>query len=226
MQNAYLLYVMYHWCIQHMCVCVCVCVCTLSCFSCVQLFVTLWTIACQALLFMECSRQEYWSGLPLPSPGDLPNPGIKPVSLVSPASAGRLFTTAPPGKPWYIYIYVQLFVTPWTAADQVSLSFPTSRTLLKLMSHWVGDATQPSRPLLPFLLLPYIMATSFFLLVTLKRKTCGGGQKKMDFGYKVVKHGEWIFFEYFSSPLWLCRDWCCIWNTLTQKCYIFHSGLW
>ena len=86
------------------CVCVCVCVYTLSCFSGVQLFVTLWTIACQALLLMECSRQEYWSGLPRPSPGDLPNPGIKPVSLSSPALAGRFFTTVPPGKPWYLYI--------------------------------------------------------------------------------------------------------------------------
>ena len=42
--------------------------------------------------------QEYWSGLPFPSPGDLPNPGIKPVSLVSPALAGGFFTTWPPGK--------------------------------------------------------------------------------------------------------------------------------
>ena len=47
----------------------------LSCFSHVQLFVTLWTIACQAPLSMEFSRQEYWSGLPCPPPGDLPGPG-------------------------------------------------------------------------------------------------------------------------------------------------------
>ena len=44
----------------------------------VQLFVTPWTIACLAPLSMEFSRQEYWSGLPFPSPGDLPDPGIKP----------------------------------------------------------------------------------------------------------------------------------------------------
>ena len=42
-----------------------------------QLFVTPWTVACQAPLFMEFSRQEYWSGEPFPSPGDLPNPGIE-----------------------------------------------------------------------------------------------------------------------------------------------------
>ena len=52
-------------------------------FSCVQLFATLWTIACQAPLSLEFSRPEYWSGLPCPSPGNLPNPGIKPVSLTS-----------------------------------------------------------------------------------------------------------------------------------------------
>jgi len=45
---------------------------------------------------MECSRQEYWSGLPFPPPGALPEPGITPVS---PALAGRFFTTEPPGKP-------------------------------------------------------------------------------------------------------------------------------
>ena len=45
------------------------------------------------------SWQEHWSGLPFPSPWDLPDPGIKPVFLQSPGLAGRLFTTAPPGKP-------------------------------------------------------------------------------------------------------------------------------
>ena len=58
-----------------------------------------WTIACQAPLSMGFSRQEYWSGLPCPPSGDLPDPGIKPMSLVSPALAGGLFTLAPPGKP-------------------------------------------------------------------------------------------------------------------------------
>ena len=58
-------------------------------------FVTPWTIARQAPLSMEFS----WSGLPFPPPGDLPDPGIEPTSLVSPALRGRFFTTAPPGKP-------------------------------------------------------------------------------------------------------------------------------
>ena len=61
--------------------------CVLSCFSRVRLFATPWTKACQAPLFMGFSRQQHWSVLPFLSPGDLPDPGIKPVSLVSPALA-------------------------------------------------------------------------------------------------------------------------------------------
>ena len=62
----------------------------------VWLFVTPWTVTHQAPLSMGFSRQEYWSGLPFLPPGDLPNPGIEPMS---PALAGRLFTTEPPGNP-------------------------------------------------------------------------------------------------------------------------------
>ena len=61
--------------------------------SSVWLFETLWTVAHQALLPTEFSRQEYWSGLPFPPSGDLPSPGIKPTPLVSPAWAGGFFTT-------------------------------------------------------------------------------------------------------------------------------------
>ena len=59
----------------------------------VRLCATLWTIACQAPLSMGFSRQEYWSGLPFPSPGYLPNPEIEIASLMSPGLAGRFFTT-------------------------------------------------------------------------------------------------------------------------------------
>ena len=55
----------------------------------VQLFVTPWTVAHQAPLSLGFSRQEYWSGMPFPSPGYLPNPGIEPESLSSPALAGE-----------------------------------------------------------------------------------------------------------------------------------------
>ena len=64
----------------------------LSRFSCARLFATLWAAVLQAPLSMGFSRQEYWSGLPCPPPEDLPNPGIEPVSLTSPALAGKFFT--------------------------------------------------------------------------------------------------------------------------------------
>ena len=69
-------------------------VCLLSHFSCVQLCATLWTVAHQTPLSMGFSKQEYWGGLPCSPTGDLPNPGIKSASLMSPALAGRFFTTS------------------------------------------------------------------------------------------------------------------------------------
>ena len=65
----------------------------------VQHFVTPWTVACQAPLSMGFLRKEYWSGLPFPPPGDVPDPGIKPTSPVSPALTRGFFTTEPSGKP-------------------------------------------------------------------------------------------------------------------------------
>ena len=67
-------------------------------FSRVQLFETLWTVAHQALLSTGFSRQEYWSGLPRPSAGDLPNPRLN-LSLMSPVLAGGFLPLATPGKP-------------------------------------------------------------------------------------------------------------------------------
>ena len=89
-------------CLSSMCVSVCVCVsvsvyvctCVWAVLSRVLPFAAPWTVVYQAPLPMEFSRQEYWSGLLFPTSGDLPNPGIEPMSLVSPASAGRFFTTS------------------------------------------------------------------------------------------------------------------------------------
>ena len=67
--------------------------CMLRHFSHVWLSATLWTVARQALWCMGFSRQEYWNGLPCPPLGNLPDPGIKPVSLMSPALADRFLTT-------------------------------------------------------------------------------------------------------------------------------------
>ena len=73
--------------------------------SCGPLFVTLWTVAHQAPLSMEFSRQKYWSDVPFPSPGDLPDLGIKPMSPASPVLTGRFFNTEPPRKP-HIYVHI------------------------------------------------------------------------------------------------------------------------
>ena len=66
--------------------------------SCLIFFATPWTIACQAPPSTEFSWEEYWSGLPFHSPGDLPDPGTESTSLTSAALAGGFFTTAPPWK--------------------------------------------------------------------------------------------------------------------------------
>ena len=70
-----------------------------------------WTIVHQAPWSMEFSRQEYWSGLLFPIPGDLPDPGIEPASPVSPALAGRFFTTEPPPQHDNMYIHTQVYIS-------------------------------------------------------------------------------------------------------------------
>ena len=87
------------------------------------------TVACQALLSKEFSRQEYWSGLPFPSPGDLPNPGIKPRS-------SALHEDSLPSEPFrsdQSLSHVRLFVTPWTIAYQAPWSMEFSR-----QEYWSG----------------------------------------------------------------------------------------
>ena len=100
-------------------------------------------------------RQEYWSGLPFPSPGDLPDPGIESTS---PAWAGDFSSPEPRGKPRSLVVIavqllsrVRLFVTPWTAARQASLSFTISQSLLKLLS--IGSVRPSNRLILCRLLL-------------------------------------------------------------------------
>ena len=77
------------------CVSVCVCVCVCESLSHVLLFGTPWNVACQAPLSMGFSRQEYCSGLPFPSPGDLPDPGVEPGTLALQADS---LPSEPPGK--------------------------------------------------------------------------------------------------------------------------------
>ena len=67
--------------------------------SCVQLFSLLWAVTHQAPLSMGFSRQEYWSGLPFPSPGDLTNPGVEPIHAMSPVLQAYSLPIEPSGKP-------------------------------------------------------------------------------------------------------------------------------
>ena len=83
-------------------------VCVLSRFSCVQLFATKWTVACQVPLSITFSRQEYWSGLPCPPKGDLPDPWIESVTLMSSALAGGFFTTS---ATWEAQILLYVHIT-------------------------------------------------------------------------------------------------------------------
>ena len=114
--------------------------CMLSLFSCVQLFAILWTAAHQAPLSVEFSWQEHWSGLPCLPPGDLPNPGIKPMSLTSPVLAGGLFTTSDTSVQFssvQSLSRVRLFATPRIAARQASLS---------ITNCWSSPKVTPRKP--------------------------------------------------------------------------------
>ena len=101
----------------------------------VRFFVAPWTVARQTPLSMEFSRQEYWSGMPFPSLGCLPNPEIEPTAVASRALAGGFFTTSATWEVlWYMLLLllsrfsrVRLCVTPETAAQQAPLSLGFSR---------------------------------------------------------------------------------------------------
>ena len=126
-------------------------------------------VASQAPQTMGFSRQEYWSGLPCPPPGDLSNPGIKPVSLKSSTLAARFFTISVTWKaPSYIISSVQfssvqslshvwLFATPWTACSMPGL--PVHHQLPEFTQTHVHWVVMPSNHLIlchPLLLLPSI----------------------------------------------------------------------
>ena len=119
----------------------------LCCFSCVQLFATWWTIAHQSPLSMELSRQEYWSGLPCPPPGDLSNPGIAPA-LTSICTGRQVFTTnttvvaqmvkSPPDpteKEMAIHSSILAWEIPWTEE-------PGWATIHEVAESWTLSAIQ------------------------------------------------------------------------------------
>ena len=92
-------------------------------FSCVRLLATLWTVAHQALLSIGFSRQEYWSGLPYPPPGDLPNPGIESASPMSPVSQADSLSAEPLRKPHRLQSQEQIQVsTLWMCQLSVAMA--------------------------------------------------------------------------------------------------------
>ena len=127
----------------------------------VRLFGTPWTVVHQVPPSVGFPRQEYWSGLPFPSPGDLPDPGIEPMSPAFPALAGRFFTLCHLGSP---HKMVQFSCSVMSNSLQVHrlqhtrfpLSITNSQSLLKLMSI---ESVMPSNHLIlcgPLLPLPSI----------------------------------------------------------------------
>ena len=106
-------------------VCVCMCVCVQS-LSHVQLFATLWKTACHAPLSMGFFWQEYWSGLPFLSPGDLPDPGIEPRS---PALQADSSPSESPGKPHH-YLFYKSFI-------HIHFKLPLTATLSLKVREWI-----------------------------------------------------------------------------------------
>ena len=117
--------------------------CVLSRFNPVWFFATLWTVAHQAPLSLGFSRQEYWGGFPCTPSGNLPDPGIKPMSLMSLALVYRFFTTSTTGKLRTMSVCVlvtQLCPTlwdPWTVAHQAPLSMGFSGKNTGLGCHFL-----------------------------------------------------------------------------------------
>jgi len=98
----------------------------------VQLFATPWTVARQAPLSVGFPRQEYWSGLPFPPPGDLPYPGIESKSPASPALAGGFFTTEPPGKPKVTLTPIKY--SSWNKIDEVKACRSSKTKACKILN--------------------------------------------------------------------------------------------
>ena len=100
-------------------------VCVLSRFICVRLFAAPWTVARQAPLSMGFSRQEHWNESPCPPPGVLPDPGIEPASLVSPAGQAGSFPLSPLGSPRRLLLYCSrhLAAPPWGVSQVLRRSY-------------------------------------------------------------------------------------------------------
>ena len=144
-----------------------------------------WAVAHQSALSMGFHRQEYWSGLPFPTPGDLHDPGILPSSLVSPALADRFFSTEPPGKPPSYWIIKSVKINekllmhvhacpvswscstlcepPWTAAYQASLSLTRFWSLPQFTSYCSNSCLNSYYPTISSSAVPFSSCPQSFL---------------------------------------------------------------
>ena len=174
------------------------------------------TIAHQAPLFMGFSRQEHWSGLPSPPPGDPPDAGIEPTSLMSPALAGGFFTTS---ITWEAHLnvsarfssvqslsHVQLFAIPWIEACQASLSITNSQSLPKLMSI---ESVMPSSYLIlccPLLLLPPIPPS--IRVFSNESSLLMRWLKNWSFSFSIIPSKNTQDRSLGCKPIKLCLSWC------------------
>ena len=129
------------WGVGMDCVCVCALLCRILCDP---------YLDCSPPGSMGFSRQEYWTGLPLHSPGDLPDPGIEHVSLASPALAGRFFTYCTMSQAWIqLSSVAQSCLTLYDHVNHSTPGLPVHHQLLEFIQthiHRAGDAIQPSHP--------------------------------------------------------------------------------
>ena len=164
------------------------CMCVISHFSRIWLFATLWTVAHQASLSIGFSRQDYWSGLLCSPPGNLPNPGIEPSSLTSPAWQTALLLLVPPQfSSVQSLSHVWLFVTPWITAHQASLAITISRSSLKLISI---ESVMPSSHLIlcrPLLLPPIPPSIRVF---SNESTVCMRWPKYWSFSFSIISSKE------------------------------------
>ena len=143
--------------------------CILSCFSPLWFFAALQTIACQTPLSVGVFRQEYWGGLMCSPPGHLPDPGMEPIPLMSPALTGRFFTTSTTwegSQPFFYCQFIFIFKIEITLSCKIMLAscvhsistsvYPTLCSLPKIQFSFVtnqlipfADITPPSSPHLP-----------------------------------------------------------------------------
>ena len=130
----------------------------------VQLFATLWTLAYHAPLSMGLFRQEYWSGLPFPPPGDLPYPRVKPRSPAPPALAVGFFTTSALGKPQYnCSVCVLVAQSCLTLCDPMGCSLPGSSVhgilqarILEWVAIWISHCFSGGTALLQIYLQSFL----------------------------------------------------------------------